>query len=71
MLGATIALKLTAGRSILTTSCRRPPSGCLTILLDATIATFVMALIAIVAGAVNGSSLEIAAYVFLAAWPGS
>ena len=28
VLGATVALKLTAGRSILPTSCRRPPSGC-------------------------------------------
>jgi putative nucleotidyltransferase with HDIG domain len=65
-LGATIALKLTAGSSILTYFLPTAAVGMLlTILLDATIATFVMALIALVAGAVNGSSLEIATYVFL------
>ena len=71
VLGATIALKLTAGRSILTYFLPTAAVGMLlTILLDATIATFVMALIAIVAGAVNGSSLEIAAYVFLGGMAG-
>ena len=69
--GATVALKLTAGRSILTYFLPTAAIGMLlTILLDATIATFVMALIAIVAGAVNGSSLEIAAYVFLGGMAG-
>ena len=69
--GATVALKLTAGRSILTYFLPTAAVGMLlTILLDATIATFVMALIAIVAGAVNGSSLEIAAYVFLGGMAG-
>ena len=71
VLGATIALKLTAGRSILTYFLPTAAVGMLlTILLDATIATFVMALLAIVAGAVNGSSLEIAAYVFLGGMAG-
>ncbi len=71
VLGATVALKLTAGRSILTYFLPTAAVGMLlTILLDATIATFVMALIAIVAGAVNGSSLEIAAYVFLGGMAG-
>jgi cyclic-di-AMP phosphodiesterase PgpH len=71
VLGATIALKLTADRSILTYFLPTAAVGMLlTILLDATIATFVMALIAIIAGAVNGSSLEIAAYVFLGGMAG-
>jgi putative nucleotidyltransferase with HDIG domain len=70
-LGATIALKLTAGSSILTYFLPTAAVGMLlTILLDATIATFVMALIALVAGAVNGSSLEIATYVFLGGMAG-
>ena len=48
VLGATVALKLTAGRSILTYFLPTAAVGMLlTILLDATIATFVMALIAL------------------------
>ena len=71
LMGATLALKLTAGRSILTYFVPTAAFGMLlAILLDATIATFVVALLAIVAGAVNGSSLEIAAYVFLGGMAG-
>ena len=71
VVGASVVLKLTAGRSILTYFLPTAAVGMLlTILLDATIATFVMALIAIVAGTVNGSSLEIAAYVFLGGMAG-
>jgi putative nucleotidyltransferase with HDIG domain len=56
VLGATVALKVAAGRSILTYFLPTAAVGMLlTILLDATIATFVMALIALIAGAVNGS----------------
>jgi cyclic-di-AMP phosphodiesterase PgpH len=71
VVGASVVLKLAAGRSILTYFLPTAAVGMLlTILLDATIATFVMALIAIVAGTVNGSSLEIAAYVFLGGMAG-
>jgi hypothetical protein len=71
LIGATVAFKLTAGRSILTYFLPTAAVGMLlAILLDATIATFVVALLAIVAGAVNGSSLEIAAYVFLGGMAG-
>jgi putative nucleotidyltransferase with HDIG domain len=71
LVGATIALKLTAGRLTLTYFLPTAAIGMLlAILLDATIATFVIALVAIIAGAVNGSSLEIAAYVFLGGMAG-
>ena len=63
---ATVAVKVTAGRSILPFFLPTAAAGMLlAILLDAGAATVLMAVIAIVAGAVNGSSLEIAAYVFL------
>ncbi len=65
------ALKLTAGRSILPFFLPTAAAGMLVaILLDAGTATVVMAIIAIVAGAVNGSSLEIASYVFLGGFAG-
>jgi putative nucleotidyltransferase with HDIG domain len=71
LIGATLALKLTAGRSILTYFVPAAAVGMLlAVLLDATIATFVVALLAIVAGAVNGFSLEFAAYVFLGGMAG-
>jgi putative nucleotidyltransferase with HDIG domain len=64
--GATIALKVTAGRSILQYFLPTAAIGMvLAILLDASLATVVMALVAIIAGAVNGGSLEFASYVFL------
>ena len=69
--GATIAIKLSVGRSVLTYFLPTAAIGMLlAILLDATIATFVIALLALVAGAVNGLSLEIAAYVFLGGMAG-
>ena len=37
----------------------------LAILLDASLATVVMAFVAIIGGAVNGGSLEFASYIFL------
>ncbi len=71
LLGASVALKVTAGRSILTYFVPTAAVGMLlAILLDATIATFVVTLIAIVAGAVNGLSLEITAYTFLGGMAG-
>ncbi len=64
--GATIALKVTAGRSILQYFLPTAAIGMLlAILLDASLATVVMALVAIIGGAVNGGSLEFASYVFL------
>jgi len=64
--GATIALKITAGRSILQYFLPTAAIGMLlAILLDASLATVVMALVAIIGGAVNGGSLEFASYVFL------
>lgn len=63
---STIALKLTAGRSILPYFLPMAAAGMLlAILLDAWAATMVMAVLALLAGSVNGGSLEITAYVFL------
>ena len=64
--GATLALKVTAGRSILQFFLPTAAIGMLlAILLDASLATIVMAVIAIIGGAVNGSSLEFTTYIFL------
>ena len=64
--GATIALKLTAGRSVLPYFLPTAAIGMiLAILLDASLAMVVMSIVAIIAGAVNGGSLEFATYVFL------
>jgi cyclic-di-AMP phosphodiesterase PgpH len=64
--GATIALKITAGRSILQYFLPTAAIGMLlAILLDASLATVVMAIVALIGGAVNGGSLEFASYVFL------
>ena len=66
LVGVTVALKITAGSITLSYVLPIAAIGMLlAILLDATIATFVLTLVAVVAGAVNGSSLEISAYVFL------
>jgi len=66
VVGATLALKITAGRSILQFFLPTAAIGMLlAILLDASLATIVMAVIAIIGGAVNGSSLEFATYIFL------
>ncbi len=62
----TLALKVTAGRSILPFFVPTAAAGMLlAILLDAGAATVLMAVLAVIAGTVNGSSLEIASYVFL------
>ena len=71
VVGATIALKLTAGRSILQFFLPTAAIGMLlAILLDASLATVVIALVAIIGGAVNGGSLEFASYVFLGGMAG-
>jgi putative nucleotidyltransferase with HDIG domain len=69
--GATIALKITAGRSILQFFLPTAAIGMLlAVLLDASLAVVVMALVAIIGGAVNGGSLEFSAYVFLGGMAG-
>ncbi|HXG40856.1 MAG TPA: HDIG domain-containing protein, partial [Candidatus Limnocylindrales bacterium] len=61
-----LALKLTAGRAWLPFLLPSAAAGMLiAILLDAGTATVVVALLAVVAGAVNGSSLELTTYVLL------
>jgi hypothetical protein len=66
VVGATLALKITAGRSILQFFLPTAAIGMLlAILLDASLATVVIGLIAIIAGAVNGGSLEMTTYVLL------
>ena len=71
VVGATIALKLTAGRAILPFFLPTAAIGMLlAILLDASLATVVIALVAIIGGAVNGASLEFATYVFLGGMAG-
>ncbi|HTC86116.1 MAG TPA: HDIG domain-containing protein [Candidatus Acidoferrum sp.] len=67
----TFALKLTAGRNILPFFLPIAAVGMLvSILLDASAATILLAILAVIAGAVNGSSLEMAAYVFLGGFAG-
>jgi len=64
--GATLALKITAGRSILQFFLPTAAIGMLlAILLDASLATIVIAIVAVIGGAVNGSSLEFTTYTFL------
>jgi len=66
VVGATLALKITASRSVLQFFLPTAAIGMLlAILLDASLATIVVAVIAIIGGAVNGSSLEFTTYVFL------
>ncbi len=66
VVGATLALKVTAGRSILQFFLPTAAIGMLlAILLDASLATIVIAIIAVIGGAVNGASLEFATYIFL------
>jgi putative nucleotidyltransferase with HDIG domain len=66
VVGATLALKVTAGRSILQFFLPTAAIGMLlAILLDASLATIVIAIIAVIGGAVNGASLEFATYTFL------
>jgi cyclic-di-AMP phosphodiesterase PgpH len=66
VVGASVALKITAGRELLGYFLPTAAIGMvLTILLDASVATIVMALVAVVGGALAGSSLEFASYIFL------
>jgi cyclic-di-AMP phosphodiesterase PgpH len=67
----TFALKLTAGRAAFPFLLPVAAVGMLiAVLLDAGAATVVMAVLALIAGAVNGNSLEMAAYVFLGGFAG-
>jgi hypothetical protein len=69
--GTTLALKITAGRPILGYFLPTAAIGMLlAILLDASVATIVVAVIAIIGGALNGDSLEFAAYTFLGGMSG-
>jgi putative nucleotidyltransferase with HDIG domain len=66
LIGATLALKITGDRSILQFFLPTAAVGMLlAVLLDASIATIVLAVLAILGGAVNDNSLEFSAYVFL------
>ena len=63
--GVSVALKITAGRELLGYFLPTAAIGMvLTILLDASVATIVMALVAVMGGALAGSSLEFASYIF-------
>ncbi len=69
--GTTLALKITAGRAILGYFLPTAAIGMLlAILLDASVATIVVAVIAIIGGALNGNSLEFASYTFLGGMAG-
>jgi cyclic-di-AMP phosphodiesterase PgpH len=71
LVGATLALKMTADRSILQFFVPTAAIGMLlAILLDASVATIVIAVIAIIGGAVTGNSLEFTAYTFLGGMAG-
>jgi cyclic-di-AMP phosphodiesterase PgpH len=62
----TLALKLTAGRSVLPFFVPTAAAGILiAILLDASAAVMLTAVIAVIGGAVNGNSLELTSYIFL------
>lgn len=68
---ATLALKLTAGRSILPFFLPVAAIGILVaILLDAGAAAVIVMVVALLAGAINGGSLEMATYVFLGGFAG-
>ncbi len=73
VLGTTLLLKLTAGRHGLPFVIPTAAAGMLlAILLDAGVATIVLAMIALIGGAVNGpqGSLELMAYIFLGGMAG-
>ena len=71
LLVAAFALKLTAGRDVLPYALPLAAVGMLvTVLLDAGVAMVLTALIAILAAAVNGAGLELAAYVMLGGMAG-
>jgi putative nucleotidyltransferase with HDIG domain len=65
VVGTTLALKITAGREVLGYFLPTAAIGMLlAILLDASVATIVIALVAVIGGAVAGGNLEFAAYIF-------
>ncbi len=71
VLGITLLLKLTAGRAGLPFILPTAAAGMLlAILLDAGVATLVLAMIALIGGAVNGNLLELAVYIFLGGMAG-
>jgi putative nucleotidyltransferase with HDIG domain len=71
VVGATLALKVTAGRPTLPFFLPTAAIAILlAILLDASTATVIIALIAVIGGAVNGNSLEFTTYVFLGGMAG-
>ena len=71
LVGATLAVKVTAGRSILQFFVPTAAIGMLlAVLLDSSIAVVVMAVISIIGGAVNGNDLEFTAYIFLGGMAG-
>ena len=71
VVGATLALKVTAGRPTLPFFLPTAAIAILlAILLDASIATIVIAIVAVIGGAVNGGSLEFATYIFLGGMAG-
>jgi hypothetical protein len=66
VVGSAVALKVTAGRELLGYFLPTAAIGMvLAILLDASVATIVMAIIAVLGGALAGASLEFASYIFL------
>ena len=71
LVGATLALKITAGRPTLPFFLPTAAIAMLlAVLLDASIATIVMAFVAVIGGAVNGASLEFTTYIFLGGMAG-
>lgn len=67
----TLALKLGAGRPLVPYLIPTAAAGLLTaILLDASLATVLIAIIALVTGVVNGNSLELTTFVFLGGFAG-
>jgi putative nucleotidyltransferase with HDIG domain len=72
VVGAALALKVTAGRPTLPFFLPTAAIAMLlAILLDASVATLVIAMVAIIGGAVNGGSLEFATYIFLGGMAGT
>jgi cyclic-di-AMP phosphodiesterase PgpH len=71
VVGATLALKVTAGRPTLPFFLPTAAIAILlAILLDASIATIIIAIVALIGGVVNGTSLEFTAYIFLGGMAG-
>jgi putative nucleotidyltransferase with HDIG domain len=71
VVGTTLAMKVTAARSVLQFFLPTAAVGMLlAILLDASVATIVIAVLAIIGGAVNDQSLEFAAYIFFGGMAG-